>query len=104
VGRTRERSRFKKLTSAPAHEAFFAANGLALDENGDWTATGELVEDAMCDGLLVFSRDAAFPEIHASLLAEDLWMLVVSRPFTHTEGICVLEARAFLRGLQVLIN
>ena len=68
IGRVSERARFRKLGGAPAREHYFEQAGLAIDEEGEWTA----VDDGRSSREVVWSEDSDFPEVPVHLLAGEV--------------------------------
>ena len=53
----------------------------------------------------VWEADPDFPEVPLELLRPALWDTVVARPWRRSgEGILVLESRALMRGLEVIVS
>ena len=98
AGRISERSRFRKLGTAPARKHFFEQAGLMVDEEGEWIAVDDSAQREV-----TWDVDQDFPEIPAKLLAGHLWKPVVARPWSGTdEDIFVYEVRALVRAVEVL--
>ena len=111
AGRTVERSRFRKGPGRSARDDYFEAAGFEKDDYGEWVEKiSENVAEDVSEGSdgedhqQVWLRDSAFPEIPLELLAPRLWRVVAARRFFRKEDIMILESRALLRSLQLLIT
>ena len=99
VGRVPERARFRKLGGTGAREHYFEQAGLAINDEGEWTA----VEDGAKNRVIAWDVDKDFPEVPAPLLAGERWRPVVARAWARKdEDIFVYEARALVRAVEVL--
>ena len=99
VGRTLERSRFRKLGSHSARDSALQAAGFTKDEITNAWKVGEL------DAETVLHRhgwelDTGFTEVTGHLLKADRWKPCLWGRWDHEAGILELEARALVKGLR----
>ena len=102
IGRTLERSRFKRVESTTARHAFFEANGFSIGDDGLWAEKAPANDlSAAC----VWQACRDFPEIILAILQKQYWRVALSQSWKlSNDDILVLEARALLKGLQVLVS
>ena len=99
VGRTKERSRFKRSSTHSARETSLTSAGFVRDQiTGLWKA-GEIDGEEYLE-MSGWTLDQSFPEVPARLLQRHLWAPRLWGKWKHKEGILTLEARAAVKALQ----
>ena len=97
VGRWRERDRFRKEASTRAREHALGDDALPVfdEAEGLWLGSSWAARSSG----YAWVADDSFPEIPESLYGGQ-WQEVAKGPWTRSEPITLLEARACLRCLQ----
>ena len=99
-GRILKRPRFKRNPAASARDSFFQANDFVKGADGLWHPCTELEHPGVHS---VWSQVIEFPEVELRLLQKHRWRVVISQEWKFEDDIFLREARALLRGLQVVV-
>ncbi|CAE7509286.1 unnamed protein product, partial [Symbiodinium microadriaticum] len=99
VGRTLERSRFRKLGSHSARDSALQAAGFTKDEITNAWKVGEIDSDTLLHQH-GWELEKSFAEVPGHLLKADRWKPCLWGRWSREAGILELEVRALVKGLR----